>query len=153
MTTHFGKLTLRSLLLLSLLPGCPGDPVARWDKGGAIIWPEAGSDGPIKPGDLPPAGQEVKPKTEASTKDGSGLKPDLGGPAPFCKPYCDKVPGVNLDAWYNGCTKQVLKLPGTNEPYYDTCKGCSVDCKFAGQPAEGWYSGCSQQVILVGKCQ
>jgi hypothetical protein len=155
MTTHLANRnrTFLALFLLPWIAGCAGDPVPRRDTSGPVIWPEAGTDGPIAPNDLPLAGQEAKVPTEGGLKpDGPGTK-DLGGPAPFCKPYCDKVPSINLEGWYNGCTKVLLKLPGTNEPYYDTCKGCSVDCKFVGQAAEGWYSGCSQQVILVGKCQ
>jgi len=150
MTTHFAILS-RTFLLLPLLAACPGDPVARRDTNGPVIWPEASTDSPVTPGDLPPSGQEVKPGTDKGPQP-DGTKVDVGGPAPNCKPYCDKVPGINLDGWFDGCTKQLLKLPGTNEPYYDTCKGCSVDCKFVGQAAEGWYSGCSSQVIVVRKC-
>ena len=46
----------------------------------------------------------------------------------------------------------MLKLPGTNYPYNDSCDGCSAVCKSVGQPAEGWYSSCTDQLIVLIKC-
>jgi len=69
------------------------------------------------------------------------------GGAGSCKPYCYPV-GSPSQGWYDGCTKQLLKLPGTRSPYYDSCDKCSAECR--EQPAKGWYSSCSDQLITMG---
>ena len=64
-----------------------------------------------------------------------------------CKPYCYPK-GSKSQGWYDGCTKKILNLPGTNEPYYDSCDNCTVECRTT--PAQGWYSSCTNQLIIMG---
>jgi hypothetical protein len=132
-----GSGTLGLLGLLGLLvSACPGSGRGE---------PDRGADQYI------PIPLDTKPGTgEATTpKDGPTTTVD-GLPAAHCQPYCADAGGQ--PAWYDGCTKQVLKLPGTNYPYYDSCMQCAAVCKSAGTPAEGWYSSCTTQLIISMKC-
>ncbi len=100
-------------------------------------------------------GERLVSPESSTAKDGSGKEGGSPGadsaPPAGCKPYC-YPPGSKSQGWYDGCTKQMLKLPGTNYPYNDSCDGCSAVCKSVGQPAEGWYSSCTDQLIVLIKC-
>jgi hypothetical protein len=128
-----------SLLCLLGLAGCSGN-TPRYDNGGKV--PDA-----YRPVDQP-HGLEPGKKIDGTTAGGDRK---LGDAAPgSCKPYC-YPPGSKSQGWYDGCTKKILNLPGTNDPFYDTCDGCTVECRTpAGTAGKGWYSSCTNQLIIMG---
>ncbi len=130
-----------ALLCLLALAGCSGSNEPTPDTGKKL------PDGSH-------AADQLRGQETGKTGDGSGATDrrlvdgsKVEAAAGSCKPYC-YPPGSKSQGWYDGCTKQLLKLPGTNSPYYDTCDGCTVECRT--DPAKGWYSSCSNQLIIMG---
>jgi|OpeIllAssembly_1097287.scaffolds.fasta_scaffold1202910_2 hypothetical protein len=132
----------RGAVLLALLAGCPGEQKQKLDHG-------LDQYVPLPPDSKPSnSDQTTKPKDGPQTVVDKSTPSD-GPPPAHCQPYCGTWSGQ--PAWFDGCTKQVLKLPGTNDPYYDNCTKCTAVCKSAGTPAEGWYN-CYDQLIISMKC-
>jgi hypothetical protein len=129
------------LLCLLGLAGCPGDNGPKHDTSGKL--PDA-----YHPVDqvrgLEPGKKADGAGGDAKVGDGSKIGDAATG---SCKPYC-YPPGSKSQGWYDGCTKKILMLPGTNQPYNDACDGCTVECRTS--PAKGWYSSCTSQLIIMG---
>ena len=128
-------------LVALLAAGCPGDQKGKIDRGDDQYVP-------LPLDSKPSTGDQARPKDGPTTPTDTSKPADSAPPA-HCQPYCGTSGGQ--PAWFDGCTKQVLKLPGTNDPYYDNCTACTPTCKSAGTPAEGWYN-CYGQLIVSMKC-